>query len=166
VLDLRLWMGDDYPQFGDANATIEGLRSVGRLTPAGDPKHVFVIFQDIDKSMLPELRKGTFHATVSNEPWHQMDVAIKQLLWHTVLKQPLGEGDYRTGKVQLPKTVILPMPLLTKDTIDSPAAIVRGGSVAFTDIPLGKWEEWPVLDTSEIGLPTPTAADRKRLLGY
>jgi ABC-type sugar transport system substrate-binding protein len=155
-----------YPQFGDAGAEIEGLRSVGHLTPPGDQKHVYVILQDIDKAMLPALRDGTFHATVSNNPWHQIDVMVKQFMWHTVLKQPLGEGDYRTQNVKLPRTVLLPMMLLDKNSIDTPEAQVFGGTVAFTDMPLGKWNEWPVLDTSKIGLPTPTLADRKQMLGY
>lgn len=150
-----------YPQFGDAGATIEALRSVGKLAPMGDPNHVAVILQDIDKAMLTPLRDGTFDATVSNNPWHQVDVMMKQFFWHTVLEQPLTDD----GK-GLPKDVFLPMPFLTKDTIDTQAAHMWGGTVAFTDMPLGKWEYWPVLDTKSIGLPTPTLEDRKRLLGY
>ncbi len=155
-----------YPQFGDAGAIIEGLRSVGRLAPKGDPKHVVVILQDIDKAMLAPLKDGTFDYTISNNPWHQIDVAVKQFMWHTVLKQPLADGDSTTGAVKLPKWVQLPMPLLTGDTIDTPAAHMWGGTIAFTEMPLGKWEEWPVLDTSKVGLPTPTMADRKRLVDY
>jgi ABC-type sugar transport system substrate-binding protein len=150
-----------YPQFGDAGATIEALRAVGKLAPIGDPNHVTVILQDIDKAMLTPLRDGTFDATVSNNPWHQMDVLVKQFYWHTVLKQPLV-----TSGSGLPKTVFLPMPFLTKDTIDMQKAHMWGGTVAFTDMPLGKWNEWPVLDTTSIGLPVPTLDDRKRLLGY
>lgn len=150
-----------YPQFGDASATIEGLRSVDRLAPKGDPKHVAVFLQDIDKAMLQPLRDGIFDGTVSNNPWHQMDVAIKQFFWHTVLKQPLEDAP---GK--LPKNVLLPMPFLTGETIDTPTAHLWGGTVAFPEMPLGKWDYWPVLNTTEIGLPTPTLADRKRLLGY
>jgi hypothetical protein len=33
-------------------------------------------------------------------------------------------------------------------------------------MPLGKWADWPVLDTKSIGLPTPTIEDRKKLLNY
>jgi ABC-type sugar transport system substrate-binding protein len=155
-----------YPQFGDAGAIIEGLRSVGKLAPAGDPNHVVVVLQDIDKAMLTPLRDGTFDYTVSNNPWHQIDVVVKQFLWHTVMKQQLNEGDAISGKVEFPKHVLLPMPLLTGKTIDTDAAKMWGGTVAFTDMPLGKWNYWPVLDTREIGLPTPTMDDRKRLVGY
>ncbi len=150
-----------YPQFGDAGATIEALRSVGKLAKIGEPDHVAVILQDIDKAMLAPLRDGTFDGTVSNNPWHQMDVVVKQFLWHTVLKQPLvAEG------AGLPRRVLLPMPYLTGKTIDTPAAHLWGGTVAFTDMPLGKWNEWPVLDTKPVSLPVPTLADRKRLIGY
>lgn len=155
-----------YPQFGDASAIIEGLRSVGRLAPQGDPKHVVVILQDIDKAMLAALRDGTFDYTISNNPWHQMDVVLKQFMWHTVLKQKLADGDAASGHVKLPRWVQLPMPLLTGKTIDTVAAHMWGGTIAFPEMPLGKWAEWPVLDTSKIGLPTPTITDRKRLLGY
>lgn len=155
-----------YPQFGDANAFVEGLRSVGRLAPQGDPKHVAIVLQDIDKAMLARLRDGTFDATVSNEFWHQIDVMLKQFFWHTVLKQPLLEGDALSGKVQLPKTVLLPELFLGPKTINSPKAKLWGGTVAFTDMPLGKWDLWPILDTAEIGVPLPTLADRKRLLDY
>jgi hypothetical protein len=41
-----------------------------------------------------------------------------------------------------------------------------GGTIAFTEMPLGKWADWPVLDTKSIGLPTPTIEDRKKLLNY
>lgn len=54
-------------------------------------------------------------------------------LWHTVLQQPLVDD----GK-GLPKDVFLSMPFLTKDSIDTLAAHMRGGTVAFTDMPLGK----------------------------
>lgn len=155
-----------YPQFGDAGAIISGLRSVGRLASEGDPKHVVVILQDIDKAMLSPLKDGTFDYTISNNPWHQMDVALKQFIWHTVLKRSLANGDAMSGAVKLPRWVQLPMPLLTGKTIDTAAAHMWGGTIAFTEMPLGKWSEWPVLDTSKIGLPTPTMADRKRLLGY
>ena len=47
---------EDAAQFGDAGAIIEGLRSVGKLAPAGDPDHVVVVLQDIDKAMLDPLR--------------------------------------------------------------------------------------------------------------
>ena len=57
---------------------------------------------------------------------------------HTVVKQPLAEGDANSGTVKAP----------------------------FTFTPLGESDEWPVLDTTEIGLPTPTIEDWKRLLGY
>jgi ABC-type sugar transport system substrate-binding protein len=59
-------IGGIYPQFGDANATIEGLRSVGRLSPIGDPNHVAVILQDIDKSMLPPLTARGSRRTLSS----------------------------------------------------------------------------------------------------
>jgi ABC-type sugar transport system substrate-binding protein len=155
-----------YPQFGDANATIEGLRSVGRLAPMGDPKHVAVILQDVDKAMLPPVRDGTFDGTVSNGPWQQADVVIKQFLWHTVLKQPLQDGDPLAGKVDLPRKVLVPEPFLTGKTIDTKAGQLWGATIAFTDMPLGKWTYWPTLDTTSIGLPVPTLADRKRLVGY
>jgi ABC-type sugar transport system substrate-binding protein len=150
-----------YPQFGDAGATIEGLRSVGKLAPPGDPNHVMVILQDIDKAMLTPLRDGTFDGTVSNNPWHQVDVVLKQFFWHTVLQQPLTDDG--SG---LPRRVMLPMPFLDQGTVDTEKAHMGGGTVAFTDMPLGKWEYWPVLDTRSINLPTPTVEDRKRLLGY
>jgi ABC-type sugar transport system substrate-binding protein len=155
-----------YPHWGDASAFIEGLRSVDRLAPPGDPKHVVVILQDIDKAMLPYLRDGTIDYTVSNGPWHQMDVLVKQILWHTVLKQPLAEGDALSGNVKLPKHVLLPMPLLSGKNIDTPEGQLWGGTVAFPDLPFGKWDHWPVLDTTTIGLPIPTIEDRKQLLGY
>ena len=156
-----------YPHWGDASSFIEGLRSVGRLAPQGDPKHVVVVLQDIDKAMLPPLRDGTFDYTLSNGPWHQVDVIVKQVLWHTVLKQPLAEGDAKSGNVKLPRNVLIPSPLLTGKTDRyTPRRIVGGGTVAFPEMPFGKWDYWPVLDTTKIGLPIPTLEDRKRLLGY
>jgi hypothetical protein len=95
-----------------------------------------------------------------------MDVALKQFMWHTVLKQDLAAGDANSGNVKLPKWVQLPMPLLTGETIDTQKAHMWGGTIAFTEMPLGKWADWPVLDTKSIGLPTPTIEDRKKLLGY
>ncbi|HET7714577.1 MAG TPA: substrate-binding domain-containing protein, partial [Bauldia sp.] len=47
-----------YPQFGDTGAIIEALRSIDKLAPQGDPNHVAVILQDIDKAMLTPLREG------------------------------------------------------------------------------------------------------------
>jgi ABC-type sugar transport system substrate-binding protein len=155
-----------YPHFGDAGAIAEGLRSVGKLFPKSDPKHVVVVLQDIDKSMLNYLKEGTFDYTVSNNPWQQIDVLTKQLLWKTVLKQPLNDGDAFSGKVVRPRGVNLPMPFLSGDDIQTKKAQLFGGTVAFTDMPLGKWELWPTLDTTEIGLPIPTIEDRKKLLDY
>jgi ABC-type sugar transport system substrate-binding protein len=155
-----------YPQTGDANAIVEGLRAVDRLVPEGDPKHVYVITNDVDKVAINALRKGWFHAVGGTESWHQIDIVIKQLLWHTVLGQPLQDGDYRSGKVKLPRKVVLDIPLITKDNIDAKEVQLYGGTIVFTDMPMGRWDLWPVLDTSSIGLPTPALADRMRLKGY
>jgi hypothetical protein len=60
----------------------------------------------------------------------------------------------------------VPEPFLTDKTIDTKAGQLWGATIAFTDMPLGKWTYWPTLDTTSIGLPVPTLADRKRLVGY
>lgn len=150
-----------YPHFGDASAFEEGLRSVGRLAPKGEEGHVVVVLQDIDKSMLNGMRDGIFDYTLSNGPWPQMDLVMKMLIWHTVLKQ-----DLVSGADKFPKDVYLPMPLLNGEQLYTSEGQMFGASVAFADMPLGKWHVWPVLDTEEAGYPMPTLADRKRLLGY
>ncbi|MCB1494348.1 MAG: sugar ABC transporter substrate-binding protein [Bauldia sp.] len=149
-----------YPHWGDASSFEEGLRSVGRLADKGEDGHVVVFLQDIDKSMLGGMRDGVFDYTLSNGPWPQIDLVMKMFLWHTVLKQPLGDG------ADLPKDVYLPMPLLTGEQLYTPEGQLFGASVAFADMPLGKWDVWPVLDTTSVGYPVPTLAARKTLLGY
>ena len=106
------------------------------------------------------MRDGVFDYTLSNGPWPQIDLVMKMFLWHTVLKQPLGDG------ADLPKDVYLPMPLLTGEQLYTPEGQLFGASVAFADMPLGKWDVWPVLDTTSVGYPVPTLAARKTLLGY
>ena len=149
-----------YPHFGDAGAFEEGLRSVGRLAPKGEEGHVVVVLQDVDRTMLDGMRRGIFDYTLSNGPWPQMDLVMKMFFWKTVFGQELGAGP------DFPKDVLLPMPLLRSEQFTTAEGRIFGGSVAFADMPLGQWDIWPVLDTTEAGYPMPTLADRKRLKGY
>ena len=76
-------------------------------------------------------------------------------MWHLVLGQ------------SIPQEVILPMNLVSSETIDQP--LVWGNPV-YPRLPTAQWDLWPVcnfrLPPKDMGIDYPTKALRMELQGY
>lgn len=143
-------IGGFYGHWGDASAFVSGLKAVDRYYPVGDPRHVAVICQDVDIVAIEQLRDGYFDAVGSGEPYHLIDPLIKVALHQVILGQDVADEIW------------VPLTLITKENVDT--VRMFGATVVFTDMP--KTAPIPVLDTTEIGISTPTVEMRKELMGY
>ena len=155
-----------YAMGGGGTGSIQALQSIGRLVPPGDPGHVLTAFNDTDTLTVETLDAGDLDAFGTHQSWDLVDAVVKLAFWHTVLKQPV------------PSDIDIPMKVITRDNIDVEEGAVFGAPV-YPRMPMGLWDEWPVLDTSMgvspmivgpdgdyIGIDTPTVEKRKELLGY
>jgi ABC-type sugar transport system substrate-binding protein len=141
-----------YAHGGDATGIINGLKAVDRYYPVGHPQHVTVVPQDVDRSAMAALKEGYIDAIGGTGPFQVGDALAKMIMTYVVLGQPV------------PFLVDAPVALVTAE--DWQEVRVWGGTGCFVEMPMGEWDKWPVLDTSEFGLPTPTKAMRMELLGY
>jgi ABC-type sugar transport system substrate-binding protein len=155
-----------YCMGGGGTGAIQGLKTIGRLVPPGDPKHVLCAFNDCDTLTVQQLDAGTLDAFGAHQSWDLCDIVTKLAFWHTVLKQTI------------PGNVDAPMKVITHDNIDAKEGLIFGAPV-YPRMPEGQWDKWPVLDTRKdvspglvgpngesIGVDTPTKDIRKNLLGY
>ena len=58
----------------------------------------------------------------------------------------------------------LPMAVVTAENIET--IKIFGATPCYVWMPAGQWDLWPVLDTSDIGLSSPTVEMREQLKGY
>jgi ABC-type sugar transport system substrate-binding protein len=130
-----------YVHGGGGTGAIEGLRSIGRLLPPDDPKHVLTALNDCDTVTVEALDEGKLDAFGTHGPWDLADVAVQVMLHHVVLGQPV------------PQEINIPMIIVTADNIDT--ARVLGGPAAYPRMPTAQWDLWPVLDASEFGIQIP-----------
>jgi len=127
---------------GGSTGAIEGLNSIGKLVPLDDPNHIIVAVNDLDKRVVEGIDAGEVDACATNSPWPNIDISFK-LAGLSVI---LGED--------VPNKVIVPAVVITSDNIDSKELF--GALVAYPRMPVGQWDLWPILDTSSIGVATPT----------
>jgi ABC-type sugar transport system substrate-binding protein len=83
----------------------EGLKSIGRLYPAGDPNHVPMITIDENDSTCELIRDGWASAVAMHDAWVQTDYTFKTAC-HSVI---LGNA--------IPKEVFLPTGVVTHEMI-------------------------------------------------
>lgn len=140
-----------YVTCGGETGTIEALRALDRLYPRDHPDHVLCALNDCDTIALEQMDAGYVDCFLANFAPHLADVPLKLMFHKVVLRQ------------SVPQDVVLPMNMVTPKTSRD---LVYGVSVAYPRLPYEKWDLWPVLDTTEIGIETPTKEMRKELCGY
>jgi len=147
-----------YHHGGGGTGAIEGLRSVGRLLPVGDPGRVLICNNDLDTAGVEAMDEEQMDACGTHGAWDFSDVLVKCCFWSLILGEPV------------PARIDLPMFLVTRENVDSFS--VYGVPAAFPRLPGGEFDIWPVPDTSadfpglDYGIETPTKADRMEILGY
>jgi len=163
-----------YMHCGGQAGTIAGLRAIDRLKPIGDPDHVtFVTFEGA-LPVMQEMEKGNIDYVMTHGPWDVCDTMNKVVLWNAVCG------------VDMPQDIVLPMYLLSAETLNNPNNFMYG-ALYWTQMPPAQWELWPILDTSQPGslvlrpenlrdfyygdftrweLPAPSIDDRKANAGY
>ena len=147
-----------YHHGGGGTGVIEGLRSIGRLLEVGNPDRVLICNNDLDTAGVEAMDAQQMDACGTHGAWDFSDIIVKCCFWNVIL----GES--------VPARIDLPMFLVTRENIDSFS--VYGVPAAFSRLPGGEFDIWPVPDTSEdilgldFGIETPTLADRMELVGY
>ena len=136
---------------GGQSGPIEALRTIGRLTPIGDPDHVTSVFIDCDFIANENVDKGLVDAVSSHGTRDLLGLSQAMSLAMVVM------GDSVPAEVQIPMVAITP------DNQDE--ATVMKGIAAW---PLLGWDAAViyVLDCTELGVPMANLADRKAKLGY
>jgi len=134
-----------YCHGGMVNGAIEGLRTVGRLYPVGDPEHVLSVSVDANDQTCRLIREGWSSAVTSHDSWPEVDLSIKAMFTHVIL-----------GK-SVPQKVILPSPVYFYDEVVADwerELPLIWGNIMLKEIP---YDDLPVLDMSDY-IETPTAA--------
>jgi len=136
---------------GSQSGPIEALKTLGRLVPQGQSGHVVSAFIDCDFIANEYVDKGLVDSVSSHGPRDMLDTVTKMTLLMTVMGEPV------------PEEVPFPMVAITPDNIHT--VTLMGGLAAW---PLLGWDcdAIPFLDTSALGVPVRTLADRMEKLGY
>lgn len=145
-----------YVHGGGTYGAMIGLKEIGRYQPTGHPEHVVFTANDPFSYTFDDMEKGFVDAFITNGFWELADITVKNS-FHVVV---LGQSVI--------KDLPIPMDMVTLDNINS---LTRFGCTPiYTKLPLApggvRWARWPVLDTSEIGVDTPTKVMRMELMGY
>lgn len=112
---------------------LQGLQSINKLIPAGQPGHITVLSIDADQVGLKGIRDGYIDADVENNPVLAMAISV-----NAILANNYGQtikNDY-----------IVPLTLATKDNVDA--------TTLWANLPTGKFDEWPVAVQSVFQVPT------------
>ncbi|MFC1956885.1 sugar ABC transporter substrate-binding protein [Chloroflexota bacterium] len=138
---------------GGGGGPAAALRSLDRLFPVGDPNHVYLGMHDNS----PQAYEGMQGGWVDNMTTHPLpdygDYPPKAMLLAAVCKY-----------TPLPKRLVLPTTLLTADNYET--KYQHGVIATYQLLPPTQWDIWPVLDTTALGVPTPTLDLRKEYAGY
>jgi ribose transport system substrate-binding protein len=99
----------------NAVGAIRAIRQANRFEPIGNPKHIIIIGIDGTEQGLSAIRKGQMDATMSQNPLTMAEQSVAYV------------EEYLNGdKSKIPAHQFWPHMLLTKATIDSPAAKAYG----------------------------------------
>lgn len=141
---------------GGGDGAIEALRVLGRLFPVGHPDHVPFVAETSSPlfEMLLMGDESSVDAIFTHHSWDLVDVAVKCMFTHLILGQPV------------PYDLPTPMILVTPENVNTAESMMYGVPAICSAMPREQFDLWPVMDTSELGIETPTKAMRMELLGY
>ena len=114
-----------------SGGVIEGLRTIGRLYPSGDARHVYLVATDEPPDAVQGIRDGYVDACVGHSPYEEMDVCMKAAMKYVCLGKPVDRYYF------------CPMYAVTPENMDSPLCWGNlSGKVPY--------DEWPILDIPEL----------------
>jgi ABC-type sugar transport system substrate-binding protein len=130
-----------------------GLEGIDRNFPVGHPDHVMMLSMLCDPPVAEWARAGYIDLMTNHGPWDLVDAISQLMLNYVVLGQPV------------PEHVAIPLVIITPDNMDT--LTMWGCTPLWGDMQAaGIYDEWPLLDFSELGIEQPTLARRMELLGY
>jgi len=132
-----------YTHGGMLKGASEGLRSLDRLYPVGDPDHVVAVTVDANDSTCALIRDGWADAVTDHSPWEQTDCCTKAAFHYVILGNPVPEY------IELPCKVV-DYDMIMED-LERPIPTIWG-VIMLSEIP---WDDLAVLDMSEF-IETPT----------
>ena len=144
AMNSTLDLMQKYPQTNAINcqsdAMLQGitqaLKQLGKLYPAGDPKHIVICSIDGANNAIAMIKDGTIdHDSEHNSALHA-DIAVKVII------------DYFHGYT-IPNPIIFPAFDITKDNATDP---MRWGNLDVKDV-----ANWPVMNQDRYVMQTPPA---------
>jgi len=140
---------------GGFSGSARGLEAIGCLKPIDDPDHVVIGAVSFDTAVLELMEEGLYTVAQNQGFWDEVDVLVKYIFLNVVLGQPVPEDTH------------IPMVTITLDNMHE--IRTYGATPLFPYMPSDTredYDKWPVLDTAELGVPTPTKEMRMEILGY
>lgn len=128
---------------------VEALRTIGRLYPVGDPRHVPIFGTGEFPTAVDYIREGYIDGVAAHSPWEVVDAMVKTMLLNTACGLPVA------------RYTELQTYLVMKEDLNSPR---WGQTRVWGDMVRENvnFDEWPLLDLpAEYGIVTPTV-DMKR----
>ena len=126
-----------YQPGGMTEGVVEAFRSLDRLYPAGDPKHVYFCTSDEDPSNMKGLREGYIDIIATHSHWVMMDIAVKAILNKVILGR------------EVPKIIRIPSVGVTLDNVDDPGP-EWGQDLFWGEKDRSNFDSWQILDTSAV----------------
>ena len=139
---------------GGGSGAPEGLRAIDRLQPYGHADHVITCLNDCDIVPVEQMDAGNIDAFLSHPNPDLGDVGVKIMFEALILGQ------------SVPQKISLPMWLITPENIEMEKYGAPGTWPRMIDKYGPDWDNWPILDTSELGIRTPTTELRMQYQGY
>jgi len=133
-----------YAQGVGQMGAVAGLRTIGRLVPFDNPDHVVMAVYDSETTVLDlMLEEEVVDCMGSLSPLQIYDLNIKALFTLAI------EGN--------PVTKNINYDLRTITSENAHTEKMFGALLAWPlAYPMDDWDKWPILDTTEVSLPTPT----------
>jgi ABC-type sugar transport system substrate-binding protein len=135
---------------GGGLGALEGLETIGRIKPYGDPEFVWVVDCNGASDISIGIEEGERAALITHGSRDLTDILMKQAFLFNVIGSPVVQYQ------------IVPMLLVTQENYKT--AKEYGGPAAYHLVE--GFEVWPVLNSENIGVPTPTLQMRMDLQGY
>jgi len=141
-----------FVQNGGGPGAVEAVRTLGRLYPVDHPDHVVLALNDTDSGVMKALEEGYLDGFGTHGGYHLGFLGVQTALTSVCCGAPV------------PKVIPVPLDVVVSENKDT--LMCYGATPIWPWLPVGKWELWPVLDFTELGVAIPTVELRMKYMGY
>lgn len=114
----------------------EGLRTIEKLYPVGDPNHIFFVGNDEFQPVCELIEDGWVDGVVSHSPYKELTTCVKVMFTNVIL----GE--------EVPDKIIIPSVIVSSDDVGTEVWDLTWGNIMrrgtpFDELPVGDWGIFP-----------------------